>query len=158
MNRPVYTAGGRQCLQWRHDCNIAADLSRRRKHLGCRDIPTPSCDRPDAAFTFHRFDRSLSEGNLGNRQGIAMSLPLKVFVATLAAAFVFASPADAAKKSKHKKTASTSTTRADTQHRGTNLFPAGPLYFSGVYLGDDPDPNIRFQIWRDISGRFGGEQ
>jgi hypothetical protein len=46
----------------------------------------------------------------------------------------------------------------DTQHRGTNLFPAGPLYFSGVYLGDDPDPNIRFQIWRDISGRFGGEQ
>ena len=87
-----------------------------------------------------------------------MSLPLKVFVATLAAAFVFASPADAAKKSKHKKAASASTTtRTDTQHRGTNLFPAGPLYFSGVYLGDDPDPNIRFQIWRDISGRFGGE-
>lgn len=28
---------------------------------------------------------------------------------------------------------------------GTNLFPAGTLYFSGVYLGDDPDPNIRFQ-------------
>jgi len=27
-----------------------------------------------------------------------------------------------------------------------------------VYLGDDPDPNIRFQLWRDISGRFGGEQ
>jgi hypothetical protein len=87
-----------------------------------------------------------------------MWLPLKVFVATLAAAFVFASPADAAKKSKHKKVTSASmTTRADTQHRGTNLFPAGPLYFSGVYLGDDPDPNIRFQIWRDISGRFGGE-
>jgi hypothetical protein len=88
-----------------------------------------------------------------------MSLPLKVFVATLATAFVLASPADAAKKSKHKKVASASTTaRTDTQHRGTNLFPAGPLYFSGVYLGDDPDPNIRFQIWRDISGRFGGEQ
>ncbi|MGB8069793.1 MAG: hypothetical protein WCF38_19240 [Pseudolabrys sp.] len=27
-----------------------------------------------------------------------------------------------------------------------NLVPPGPLYFSGVYLGDDPDPNIRFQI------------
>ena len=66
--------------------------------------------------------------------------------------------ADAAKKSKHKKAAAASTTtRVDTQHRGTNLFPAGPLYFSGVYLGDDPDPNIRFQLWRDISGRFGGE-
>jgi hypothetical protein len=87
-----------------------------------------------------------------------MSLPFKVFVATLAAACVFASAADAAKKSKHKKVASASTaTHMDTQHRGTNLFPAGPLYFSGVYLGDDPDPNIRFQIWRDISGRFGGE-
>ena len=43
------------------------------------------------------------------------------------------------------------------QHRGTNLVPAGPLYFSGTYLGDDPDPNIRFQLLRDISGRFGGE-
>jgi len=88
-----------------------------------------------------------------------MSLPFKVFAATLAVAFVFAAPADAAKKSKHKKAATASTTtRADPQHRGTNLFPAGPLYFSGVYLGDDPDPNIRFQLWRDISGRFGGEQ
>jgi hypothetical protein len=87
-----------------------------------------------------------------------MSLPFKVFAATLAAAFVFVAPADAAKKNKHKKAAGASTTtRADPQHRGTNLFPAGPLYFSGVYLGDDPDPNIRFQLWRDISGRFGGE-
>jgi hypothetical protein len=92
-------------------------------------------------------------------QGIAMSLPLRVFVATVSAAFVLASPADAAKKSKHKKVVSASTTtQADPQHRGTNLFPAGPLYFSGVYLGDDPDPNIRFQLWRDISGRLGGEQ
>ena len=86
------------------------------------------------------------------------SLPLKMLTATLVAAFAFASPADAAKSHKHKKAASTSTTApSDSQHRGTNLFPAGPLYFSGVYLGDDPDPNIRFQIWRDISGRFGGE-
>lgn len=37
-----------------------------------------------------------------------------------------------------------------------NLVRPGPLYFSGVYLGDDPDPNIRFQILRDITGRFGG--
>lgn len=87
-----------------------------------------------------------------------MSLPFKVLAATLAAAFMFAAPADAAKKSKHKKVPAASTTyNPDPQHRGTNLFPAGPLYFSGVYLGDDPDPNIRFQLWRDISGRFGGE-
>ncbi|MGC1689271.1 MAG: hypothetical protein WA756_04970, partial [Pseudolabrys sp.] len=38
-----------------------------------------------------------------------------------------------------------------------NLVRPGPLYFSGVYLGDDPDPNIRFQILRDITGRFGGD-
>ena len=86
------------------------------------------------------------------------SLPLKVFVATLAAAFALASHAETTNTRKHKKNASASATaRADSQHRGTNIFPAGPLYFSGVYLGDDPDPNIRFQIWRDISGRMGGD-
>jgi len=90
---------------------------------------------------------------------MTVSLLLRISAASFAALFVLAAPADAAsKKSKHKKVASASTTvRTDTHHRGTNLFPAGPLYFSGVYLGDDPDPNIRFQIWRDISGRFGGE-
>ena len=86
------------------------------------------------------------------------SLLVKSFIATLAAAFVFASPADAAKTRKHKKIAvSSATTYADPQHRGTNLVRAGPLYFGGVYLGDDPDPNIRFQLLRDVSGRFGGE-
>jgi hypothetical protein len=86
------------------------------------------------------------------------SLPLKLLAATLAAIFALASSADAAQSRKHKKVASASATaRTDPQHRDTNLFPAGPLYFSGVYLGDDPDPNIRFQLWRDVSGRFGGD-
>jgi hypothetical protein len=85
------------------------------------------------------------------------SLPLKVLASIVVATFALASPADAAKKNKHKKIAASSiTTRTNSQHRGTNL-PAGPLYFSGVYLGDDPDPNIRFQLLRDISGRLGGE-
>jgi hypothetical protein len=57
--------------------------------------------------------------------------------------------------------ASTTTVTSETaygpQYRGTNLVRPGPLYFSGVYLGDDPDPNIRFQILRDITGRFGGD-
>ena len=70
------------------------------------------------------------------------SLPLKVFVAALVAAFALAT---------------SKTIQADPYHRGTNLVPAGPLYFGGVYLGDDPDPNIRFQLMRDISGRFGGD-
>ena len=61
------------------------------------------------------------------------------------------------KTHKHKKTTVTSQTYGP-QYRGTNLVRPGPLYFSGVYLGDDPDPNIRFQIMRDITGRFGGTQ
>ena len=86
------------------------------------------------------------------------SLLLKIFVAAIAAAFAFGAPANAEKVRKHKKVAETSkTVRSDPYHRGTNLVPAGPLYFGDVYLGDDPDPNIRFQLLRDISGRLGGE-
>jgi hypothetical protein len=86
------------------------------------------------------------------------SLSLKVLASIVVATFALASPVDAVKKSKHKKVAASSTTtRTNSQHRGTNLVPAGPLYFSGVYLGDDPDPNIRFQLLRDISGRLGGD-
>ncbi len=87
-----------------------------------------------------------------------MSLPLKARMVVLIAAFAFAftSPGIAEKVRKHKKVVTASST-VQGKYWGTNLFPAGPLYFSGVYLGDDPDPNIRFQIWRDISGRFGGE-
>jgi len=82
------------------------------------------------------------------------SLPLKLFGLALILAFALASPADA-KSRKHKKAVVTAT--AGYQDWGTNLVRPGPLYFGGVYLGDDPDPNIRFQIMRDISGRFGGD-
>ena len=88
------------------------------------------------------------------------SLPLKVFVVALVAAFALATSANAEnseKVRKHKKVARSKSVQADPYHRGTNLVPAGPLYFGGVYLGDDPDPNIRFQLMRDISGRFGGD-
>jgi len=86
------------------------------------------------------------------------SLPLKVLASIVVASLALVSPADAAKKNKHKKTAVSSiTTRTNSQHRGTNLVSAGPLYFSSVYLGDDSDPNIRFQLLRDISGRLGGD-
>ena len=33
---------------------------------------------------------------------------------------------------------------------------AGPLYNGQDYLGDDPDPNIRAYLLRDLSGRYGG--
>jgi hypothetical protein len=83
------------------------------------------------------------------------SLPLKLLGLVLVSAFVLALPADAANSRKNKKAVTAET--AGPQYRGTNLVRPGPLYFSGVYLGDDPDPNIRFQIMRDISGRFGGD-
>ena len=67
--------------------------------------------------------------------------------------------ADAAKKhkhAKHKATAVARSTTAQGQYRGTDKFSAGPLYYNGgEYLGDDPDPNIRFQIWRDLGAHFG---
>jgi hypothetical protein len=79
------------------------------------------------------------------------------FFAVLAGLTIAAAPAvaeDAVKKKrvKHK----TAVTERTTQARGTGTFRAGPLnYNGGEYLGDDPDPNIRFQIWRDLGAHFG---
>jgi hypothetical protein len=91
---------------------------------------------------------------------VAMFARLIKLAAILAAlAVAAAAPADAAKK--HKQVKHRVAARAATsygQHRGADKFPAGPLYYNGgVYLGDDPDPNIRFQLWRDLGARFGGE-
>ena len=83
------------------------------------------------------------------------SLSFKLLALVLISAFALALPADA-KTRKHKKTTVASQTTYGPQW-GTNLVRPGPLYFSGVYLGNDPDPNIRFQIMRDITGRFGGD-
>ena len=85
------------------------------------------------------------------------SLPLKLLAGVLAVTFASASHAEDAKPRKHKKVAATSTTaRTTQQHWGTDKFPAGPLYYSGTYLGDDPDPNIRAYLLRDLSSRYGG--
>lgn len=84
------------------------------------------------------------------------SLPMKILAALLIAVFALTSPADAAKK--HKKAAAPTTARTERQHHGPPYTVPGPaLYFGGVYLGSDPDPNISFQIMRDVSGRFGGD-
>jgi hypothetical protein len=88
------------------------------------------------------------------------SLAVKLMVSTIALAFVLAAaPADAAKARKHKKrvTAHAATVTANSRYRGTNLFPAGPIYNGTDYLGDDPDPFIRFQILRDLGAHYGGD-
>ena len=73
-----------------------------------------------------------------------------------AAAALFARP-DHAETAKHKQHVARVAREAAPGHRGANLFPVGPLNYNGdVYMGDDPDPFIRSQLWRDVSGRFGG--
>ena len=87
------------------------------------------------------------------------SLAVKLMVSAIGLAFVLAAaPADAAKARKHKKqVAAHAAVRVQTGYWGTNLFPAGPIYNGNDYLGDDPDPNIRFQIKRDLGVHYGGE-
>ena len=67
---------------------------------------------------------------------------------------VAAASAETATAKKHKKARTTQQT-TQTRERGTNLFPAGPVYNGPEYLGDDPDPFIRFQLYRDLGGRYG---
>jgi len=38
--------------------------------------------------------------------------------------------------------AQTATVVGNSHYRGTNLFPAGPVYSGSDYIGDDPDPFI----------------
>ena len=88
------------------------------------------------------------------------SLPVKLLASVIGLAFVIAAaaPADAAKARKHKKVAAAhKTVRVQSGYRGTNLFPAGPVYNGPDYLGDDPDPNIRFQLMRDLGAHYGGD-
>jgi hypothetical protein len=76
----------------------------------------------------------------------------KLVLSAVGLAFVLATPADAASKRKHR-----------TMSRPAIVVPyAGAAYgpttvtFSNHVLGADPDPNIRFQLLRDLSGFFGG--
>jgi len=89
---------------------------------------------------------------------------LSIVVSVIGLAFVLASPAEAAKASKQKKSAATAHTM---KHRQTaEVVPApgagyqggvmrGPLYNGQDYLGDDPDPNVRAFLLKNLSGRYG---
>ena len=93
------------------------------------------------------------------------SLSMALVVSAIGLAFVLASPAEAAKVGKHKKSTATAHT---VKHRQTAAaVPApggayqggvmrGPLYNGQDYLGDDPDPNVRAFLIKDLSGRYGG--
>jgi hypothetical protein len=76
-------------------------------------------------------------------------------------ALCLAAPAEAAKAAKYRKPAAAA---HSIQHR-YSAFAARPRYQGGVrpgplyngqdYLGDDPDPNVRSYMIRDM-GRYGG--
>ena len=88
------------------------------------------------------------------------SRAFKLMACVIGLAFVLAAaaPADAAKARKHKKVARVQTNaQVKSKYWGTHLFPAGPVYNGPDYLGDDPDPNIRFQLLRDLGAHYGGE-
>jgi hypothetical protein len=73
-----------------------------------------------------------------------------------AIAIALAGPAEA-KTKKHPRPAAAATPYggpvSGDWRRGP---PPGALYNGQDYLGTDPDPNIRFQIQRDLSLRYGG--
>jgi hypothetical protein len=83
------------------------------------------------------------------------SLTVKLLAGVVAFAFIV--PAQAETVRKHKRTAGVhARVQAPVSYRGTDKFPAGPIYNSGTYLGDDPDPFIRSQIARDVNAVYGG--
>jgi len=85
------------------------------------------------------------------------SLTMRPAVLVVAAvlAVIVASSRDAEAR-KYKKRVAAPRATATTHYRGHNLFPAGPVYNGLDYLGDDPDPFIRLQIYRDLGAHYGG--
>jgi hypothetical protein len=88
-----------------------------------------------------------------------MPLSTKILVSVFGLVFVAAAvaPAEAAQMRRHKKAVDAyAMAPAPTKYRGTDKFPAGPVYNARTYLGDDPDPFIRSQIARDVNAVYGG--
>jgi hypothetical protein len=83
-----------------------------------------------------------------------VAIALGIALAVAAAAPVMAETA----KKTHQRVKHKAAAMEQPLYRGTDKFPKGPLYYNGnEYLGDDPDPNVRFQLWRDLGAHFGGE-
>ena len=76
-------------------------------------------------------------------------------------ALCLAAPAEAAKEGKKKSSQSAHSGKhrgsavAARQQNGSGV-RRGPLYNGQDYIGDDPDPNIRSYLIRDMT-RYGGQ-
>ena len=82
-------------------------------------------------------------------------------VSAVGLALCLAAPAEAAKAAKKKPAPIAHSMKhrhaaaAAPGFRSQGGVPAGPLYNGQDYIGDDPDPNIRSYLIRDMS-RYGG--
>jgi hypothetical protein len=83
-------------------------------------------------------------------------IAIRIFVPALALAFMLAPPADAKSRKARPRVAAPTAVTVYPHYRGANLFPPGPIWYGNEYLGDDPDPFIRLQIWRDLGAHFEG--
>ena len=86
------------------------------------------------------------------------NLTVTLMVSAIGLAFVLASPAEAAKKKHrhHSHVTAHAMAPGGTTATYQGGVMAGPLYNGQDYLGDDPDPNIRSYLLRDLTGRYGG--
>jgi hypothetical protein len=85
------------------------------------------------------------------------SFPIGILASAIALVFVLASVADAKTRKPKKQVGARTVVTVHPQERGANLFPPGPIFYGNEYLGQDPDPFIRLQIWRDLGAHFGGD-
>jgi hypothetical protein len=81
-------------------------------------------------------------------------LPIVLITLAVGLSAASVSRADAAHANKHKKSSVAAQSKAPRAvYQGGVL--AGPLYNGQDYLGDDPDPNIRAYLLKDMT-RYGG--
>ena len=78
----------------------------------------------------------------------------KLILAAAGVAFLLATPGEAAKR-KHRTKAVTEQVRV--KQRAVAPRESNIVTFSNSVIGADPDPNIRHQLLRDLSGFFGGD-
>ena len=76
---------------------------------------------------------------------------MKFFPLLALAAVALASPASAGQNHHHRHVSGLS---GGPGFQGGVL--KGPLYNGADYLGNDPDPNIRSYLLRDLGSRYGG--
>jgi hypothetical protein len=81
---------------------------------------------------------------------------LALTAAVIGLGLAVVAPAEAAKRHRHYTAGAYAVTPGGTTGEFQGGVLKGPLYNGQDYLGDDPDPNIRAYLLRDLTGRYGG--